>query len=286
MRSLRWHCFNTIPLQHATRFCFPPSLWAIGGGRTGGGGGAVVGGSGNNAFFDAWQAWRLRTIRSLWNWVCKLEDTTKKYASNSQSSGFSDENSSASFDITNVYIWFVTFGRPYLRASATATAAHSSKAKSMAGPSKDIALCSLMPRCGDAETSQKKTRPKQRSSHGNMAKQRHFLSISKLFLASANHSFHLVHRLLPAYPSLRAKVLWNQWVIFVYLYYGHAWFADKFWVELYEDTTWCYAVVQHGCTLSIRATCITAAREMSRYTGSWWAQSALGDFQSSTLRWV
>ena len=86
--------------------------------------------------------------------------------------------------------------------------------------------------------------------------------------------------------TLRANVLWNQWVIFVYLYYGHAWFADKFWVELYEDTTWCYTVVQHGCTLSIRATCITAAREMSRYTGSWWAQSALGDFQSSTLRWV
>ena len=53
MCSLLWHCFNTIPLQHATRFSFPPPLWAIGGGGTGGGGGAIVGGSGNNAFFDA-----------------------------------------------------------------------------------------------------------------------------------------------------------------------------------------------------------------------------------------
>ena len=109
--------------------------------------------------------------------------------------------------ISQMYEWFVTLGRPYLRASATA--AHSSKARSMAdwrpSPSKAIALCSLMPRCGDAETSKKTPKNKGLvtlwAQHGNIAKQRRFLSISELFLASANHSCHIVHRLLPAYQS-------------------------------------------------------------------------------------
>ena len=67
--------------------------------------------------------------------------------------------------------------------------------------------------------SSKKTRSKQRSSHENIAKQRHFLSSSKLFLASANHSCHIVHQLLPAYQSnvwdrelhnLKPKTAWDK----------------------------------------------------------------------------